>query len=337
MDCSHCRVTFESKAKLNSHLKTKKCIEWRGIGFKCSVCKGTFWAYDELREHLRCSPSIKGSVDGGACGTCNIAFKTVGKLKAHLKTKKCLSFRTIRCLCERCGGDYACGDATTHACNAPRRCSLGVPKDLVEFMDEFTDAPSGKLMATVKTLFEQHHQLVVDTVKVNVGSWVSTAFNGVLEGEGRLLFLFMAAKDFADVFRLLYGSNMPVFVMEGVTYHITKVHRGAIHCEKILSFAGHFYDLYRTVLQFMARIWLSPETSLREEPLVQHLLKMLTAPREELMGTLREGEVPKGEIVVDPPQLTFTPFGTIIKEVAPGRVDVLKPLIELMDVDNYIG
>lgn len=348
MDCVYCRITFKVKGKLDAHQKTKKCLLWRNVSFTCTVCNNHYWSIDSLRDHQKCNGSFEPLlIDGLHCASCDLNFDNRVKARLHLKTKKCILFRTIRCVCEKCGSQYGCGTIHNHVCRPQEPQyqpyiwvaeKIGQTNVMVELMDNFLEEPSITLLKQIKSLRETKKDELMDQIRnINTTSIRSTTMNGLLEGEGRLLLMFMVASDHTELFKLLYGSVAPCFVKDGKNHHITKVYTKSqkIHYEPIHSFVPHFYGLLKTVLQFMARVWLLEDVTMRDDPYILNIIKLIKEPQQSIhdaLGSLEPQQLPVYyKLVMDPVKHTYRPFGSIIKEVSPSNLALLEPLMCIFD------
>lgn len=351
MDCIYCHIAFKAKAKLDAHQKTKKCLLWRNVSFTCIVCNNHCWSIDSLKDHQKCQGSIEPLlINGLHCASCDLNFDDKTKARRHLKTKKCGLFRTIRCVCEKCGLQYGCGTIHNHVCSGPQKQQpqnqpyvwlvekMGETNVMVELMDNFLEEPSITILKQVKSLMVTKKDELMDHIRnINTTSIRSTTMNGLLEGEGRLLMMFMVASNHTELFKILYGSVGPCFVKDGKNHHITKVYTKSkkIHYEPIHSFVPHFNGLFETVLQFMARVWLLEDVTIRDDPYILNILKLIKEPQQSVcnaLGSLEPQQLPSDyELVMDPIKHTYRPFCSVIKEVSPSKIALLEPLMDMFD------
>jgi hypothetical protein len=63
--CEYCNKSFDTKNKVTSHQKTKKCQQFRAITFICRNCSSAIIGYDNILEHVDSSCKTFGRNEGG--------------------------------------------------------------------------------------------------------------------------------------------------------------------------------------------------------------------------------------------------------------------------------
>jgi hypothetical protein len=202
MDCEYCNKSFDSKSKVVSHQKTKKCQQFRTITFVCRNCSLAILGYDNVVVHVESCPNPHSGVGQGKPILHN---EIVRRLASHYGNKDDVRER------KNVFGKGLDGKAAYIYNYEKSILTCGVPQTISESIITAIDNLVEK--ATLKTVNETlgsfSREAIIKEVSFEYPQPYSMSdISKFFEFETRTVMAFVIANDLKDLFQVIFNSKV---------------------------------------------------------------------------------------------------------------------------------